>query len=84
VSGQAPDMRKDIEPPVAANLRRFQEAAGLSNHDLAEALGHRDDRQITRWRNAHVVPSWETLVELAGVLGVAPADFYIDRRGAAA
>lgn len=50
----------------------------MSNFDLADALGHRDDRQITRWRSGRVVPSWPTLVEIASVLDVSVSDFYAE------
>lgn len=80
MSGQAQDTR----PPVSENLRRFQELAGLSNNELAGRLGHRDDRQITRWRSGEVTPSWSALVALGRALGVAPTDFYAGPPRAAA
>ena len=83
MSGQAQDTGAAVKPPVAANLCRFQRDAGVTNSELAERLGHRDDRQITRWRSGRVVPAWTTLVELAQALGVEPADFYADTAAAA-
>jgi transcriptional regulator with XRE-family HTH domain len=57
----------------AANLRRFREAAGISQEDLAFAAEiHRT--QISLIEGGHRMPRLDTLVKLAGALGVTAND----------
>ena len=57
----------------AANLRRFREAAGISQDDLAFASEiHRT--QVSFIEGGHRMPRLDTLVKLAGALGLTPND----------
>jgi transcriptional regulator with XRE-family HTH domain len=57
----------------AANLRRLREEAGLSQEELAfRSAIHRT--QISLLENGNRLPRFETLVKLAGALGVTPND----------
>ena len=64
-------------PPVserfAANLRRFRQAAGISQEELAFAAEiHRT--QVSFIEGGHRMPRLDTLVKLAGALGVTAND----------
>lgn len=57
----------------ATNVRRLREAAGISPEELAfRAAIHRT--QITLIETGRRLPRFETLVKLAGALGVTPND----------
>jgi transcriptional regulator with XRE-family HTH domain len=62
-----------VSERCAANLRRFREAAGISQEDLAFATDiHRT--QVSVIEGGHRMPRLDTLVKLAGALGVTPND----------
>ncbi len=57
----------------AANVRRYREAAGISQEDLAFAAEiHRT--QVSFIEGGHRMPRLDTLVKLAGALGVTAND----------
>jgi transcriptional regulator with XRE-family HTH domain len=58
-----------VSERFAANLRRFREAARISQEDLAFAADiHRT--QVSFIEGGHRMPRLDTLVKLAGALGV--------------
>ncbi|HKZ13226.1 MAG TPA: helix-turn-helix transcriptional regulator [Solirubrobacterales bacterium] len=62
-----------VSKRFAANLRRFREAAGISQEDLAFAAEiHRT--QISLIEGGHRMPRLDTLVKLAGALSVTAND----------
>jgi transcriptional regulator with XRE-family HTH domain len=68
---------RKIQPVVAerfaANTRRHREAAGLSQEELAfRADIHRT--QVSLIEGGHRSPRLDTLIKLAGALGVTPND----------
>lgn len=67
----------------AANLRAARKAAGLTQHELAVALGRGDAMTISRWERAEHKPSDESLVALAAALNRPVAWFYVDHAAAA-
>lgn len=64
-------------PPVAANLRRAQAAAYLSNRELAHAVGV-SERLLGKWRNGTITPSWPKLVALGEALNRDASWFYAE------
>lgn len=57
----------------AANLRRFREAAGISQEDLAFAAEiHRT--QVSFIEGGHRMPRLDTLMKVAAALAVTPND----------
>ena len=66
--------RVDVLPlsmRFAANLRQYREAAGFSHEDLAFAAEiHRT--QVSLIEGGHRMPRLDTLVKLAGALGLTP------------
>jgi transcriptional regulator with XRE-family HTH domain len=68
---------RKVQPVVAdrfaANTRRLREAAGLSQEALAfRADVHRT--QVSMIEGGHRSPRLDTLIKLAGALGVTPND----------
>jgi transcriptional regulator with XRE-family HTH domain len=71
------NLRRSLSPVMAgrfaANVRRLREATGISQEELAfRAAIHRT--QITLIETGRRLPRFETLVKLAGALGVTPND----------
>jgi transcriptional regulator with XRE-family HTH domain len=48
----------------------------MTQHELAVALGSGDAMKVSRWERGEHLPSSESLVALATVLGREPAWFY--------
>lgn len=69
----ATDRRRRV---IATNLRRFREARGFSQPQLAVLIGVKDRIQISRWESAHREPSPEHIELLADALGVPTHEFY--------
>jgi transcriptional regulator with XRE-family HTH domain len=70
--GEATDLFP-VSERFAANLRRFRQAAGISQEELAFAADiHRT--QVSFIEGGHRMPRLDTLVKLAGALGVTPND----------
>lgn len=72
--GQA-TRRVPDKPPIAANLRSAQAAAGLTNREVAVAL-QTTERLLAKWRSGEGAPSWPYLVQLAELLNREPSWFY--------
>jgi ribosome-binding protein aMBF1 (putative translation factor) len=64
-----------IETRVAANVLLARKNAGLSQRRLADLL-ETGTLTISRWENAHVLPSTTNLIALADQLGLDPGWFY--------
>jgi transcriptional regulator with XRE-family HTH domain len=74
-----------IQTRVATNVRLARANAGLSQRQLADKLGHSEKLAISRWENAHVLPSTANVIALAEALGIDdPAWFYCDHSAEAA
>lgn len=63
---------------LAANVRDARKAAGLTQHELAIALGRGDAMTVSRWERGEHKPSDESLLALARVLDRPVAWFYVD------
>lgn len=68
---------------VGRNIKARRKAAGLTQHDLAVALGRGDQMTVSRWERGEHKPSDDYLLLLADVLACVPADFYEIERSAA-
>ena len=63
----------EMSDRFAANLVKARHAAGLSQEELAFRAGvHRT--QVSLLENGNRLPRFETLIKLAGALGVSVAD----------
>jgi len=64
--------RKSVPPPdVAHIIRAWRQCTGLTQEDLAHALGVTFST-VSRWENGHVRPSslaWKALVQVAAERG---------------
>lgn len=69
---------------VGRNIRTARKTAGLTQHELAVALGRGDAMTVSRWERGEHTPSGEYLVNLAEVLHCQVADFYVDHGRSAA
>lgn len=56
------------QPTTAAIIRAARLACGLSQQDLADRLGIASIT-VSKWERGVHTPSWETLVQVAEVLG---------------
>jgi transcriptional regulator with XRE-family HTH domain len=66
-------MNPVVSARFAANLRRLRDGVGLSQEELAfRADIHRT--QISLIEGGHRMPRLDTLIKLAGALGVTPND----------
>ncbi len=64
----------------ASNLRSARRAAGLTQHELAVALGRGDAMTVSRWERAENRPNDENLVALCEVLHREPSWFYAEHK----
>lgn len=66
-------MSEDLAKRFAANLRHYLDKSGLSQEDLAaRAEIHRS--QVSALSRAQQIPKIDTLVKLAGALGIPAGD----------
>lgn len=68
---------------VGRNIRDRRKAHGLTQRDLAVALGRGDQMTVSRWERGEHTPSPEYLVLLGRALDCDPGDFYAANRRAA-
>jgi transcriptional regulator with XRE-family HTH domain len=61
---------------VLNKLRFYREQAGLTQRDVAEALGLDCTDRISRWENDVAMPSVANLFKLAAIYGVMPHELY--------
>jgi len=57
---------------LGQELRRLREARGLTQDQIAKAVGHAKPGKVSLWENDERRPSRTNLTRLAEVLGVAP------------
>ena len=67
---------------IGENIKRYREAAGLSQSELARRID-RVPSLISAYEAGRAMPSWETMVRMAGVLGVTSRDLVDDRKNRA-
>lgn len=65
-----------IRSTVGANIARLRAQAGLSQLDLANAIGM-DPMGVSRWERGKVMPRPETVDRIAYVLGVEVGALYL-------
>lgn len=63
---------------IGQNIRRARLAAGLTQNQLAAAIGASSLMAVSRWETGTHRPSDVFLVQLSAVLGHDPAWFYTD------
>lgn len=67
-----------LSATLARNLQTARKAAGLTQHELAVALGRGNAMAVSRWERGEHRPSDENLVALTAVLRRDVAWFYTD------
>ncbi len=67
---------------TATGLRisALRDAAGLTNKDLAEAMGFSTRNAVYKWLGGDALPSLDNLVILADLLGVTMDDILVVRK----
>ena len=67
---------------TATGLRigALRDAAGLTNKDLAEALGFSTRNAVYKWLGGDALPSLDNLVVLADLLGVGVDEILVVRK----
>ena len=60
---------------IGENIRRFREALGISQEELAHRTGVHSNT-IARWERAEVSPRGTSLTKLAQGLGISPAELF--------
>lgn len=67
---------RELAATVGSRVRLARTRAGLTQQQLADALGARDGMKVSRWERGEHLPSGGSLVALAAVLDVSPSWFY--------
>lgn len=67
-----------VTATFARNLKFARAASGLTQHQLAVAMGRGDGMRISEWERGKSRPSDENLVRLAEVLGREVGWFFAD------
>ena len=67
---------------MAANVRTARLASGLTQRQLAEAVGV-GELVVSKWERGMYRPSHENMIRLAGALGRSVAWFYTEHEEAA-
>lgn len=62
------------------NIGMLRDAAGLTNRDLADALGFSTRNAVYKWLGGEALPSLDNLVILADLLGVRMDEVLVVRR----
>lgn len=60
---------------MGAKIRQFREQLGMTQKELAEALGLQQ-ATISFWENGKIAPSNQNLIRLADILGCKPGDLF--------
>lgn len=55
---------------TGANIRFLRDRAGMTNKDIAEALGFTTRNAIYRWLTGDAMPTLDNIVILASIFGV--------------
>ena len=61
--------------PAGAKIREYRERMGLSQKQLAAALGV-DSSAVCLWENGKTAPTMKNLIRLAEVFGCSPGDLF--------
>lgn len=61
---------------MGAKIRQFREQAGLTQKQLAEAVGV-DQSAVARWENDENNPTAARIMQIADVLGCNPGDLFV-------
>lgn len=67
----------NLAATVGARIRYARQSMGMTQHELAVALGSGDAMKVSRWERGVHLPEGDSLVALAVVLGREPAWFYM-------
>ena len=62
------------------NIGMLRDAAGLTNRELADALGFSTRNAVYKWLGGEALPSLDNLVILADLLGVRMDEVLVVRR----
>ena len=62
------------ENVIGRNIRKYREEKGLSQSDLAKALGHTAKSAISKIENGHAMPRTGKIKQIAAILGVEFSD----------
>lgn len=76
------DASRNLAATFARNIRTARKSAGLTQHELAVALGRGDAMTVSRWERGEHRPSDEYLIALSDVLGVSVADLFSESEAA--
>jgi transcriptional regulator with XRE-family HTH domain len=79
----ASNASRDLAATVGARVKLARKRADLTQHQLAVALGSGDAMKVSRWERGEHLPSSESLVALAVLLGVDVSWFYESEEKAA-
>ena len=60
---------------MGAKIRQFREQLGMSQRQLAAALGL-DPSAVCLWESGKSVPTIQNLIRLADILGCEPGDLF--------
>lgn len=60
---------------MGAKIRQFRERIGLSQKQLADALGI-DPSAVCLWETGKTTPTVQNLIRLADILGCKPGDLF--------
>lgn len=69
-----PRLLPAVQPPIRENLLSEITRTGVTNRQLAQALGV-SERQVTRWKSDHM-PTFASVVAIARYFGRRPEWFY--------
>lgn len=61
---------------MGAKIRQLREQAGLTQKQLAEAVGV-DQSAVARWENEENNPTAARIMQIADVLGCNPGDLFV-------
>ena len=62
------------------NIGALRDAAGLTNKDLADAMGFSTRNAVYKWLGGDALPSLDNLVILADLLGVGVDEILVVRK----
>lgn len=69
--------RQDGESRVTTNFQAEMDRVGLPHVVVARGIDV-SERQITRWRNGHTIPTYDSVEKIARYFERAPEWFYAD------
>lgn len=60
------------------NIKRLRRQAGLTQHELAAALGYKSQSAVAMWEMGDRKPPSDKIPEIARVLGCSLDDLFLD------